>query len=240
MDLDRQPKSEFAMGIEQQSTFREKDNTKWYVFAITVFAVALLAGFFGVFYILLSAPTPTFINNVSSDVEEHEGDLQVITRGVSFDMNGEDHYETMSAEGQKLTVQNYDDDFTAIFDYSRKILMTKNLTSNVCFFNCLEGMPDMGINDMDNARPFFFQQVSPGYKDPASDPNVEAMVLVQSAVIPPGYVVLTNDVIVSSQCTEQPSYWLEPKDGTMIRRDGEIYITGVIFGVYIEIHIWWG
>ncbi|KAJ8040540.1 hypothetical protein HOLleu_14861 [Holothuria leucospilota] len=238
MDLDKQPKGEFNMGIEQQSTFREKDNTKWYVLAIAVFAVALVAGFFGVFYMLLSAPTPTVINNVSSEVEEHEGDLQVVTRGVSFDVNGEDHYETMSAEGQMLTVQNYEDGYTAIFDYSRNILMIKNLTSNVCFFTRLEGMPDMGINDMDNARPFFFQQVSPGYEDPGSDPNEETMILVQSAVIPPGYVTLTNDVIVSSQCTEQPSYWLEPKDGTMVRR-GEIHIRVRIFCIRIEIHISW-
>ncbi|KAJ8021974.1 hypothetical protein HOLleu_39327 [Holothuria leucospilota] len=234
MDLDKQPQSEFNMGIEQQSTFREKDNTKWYVFAITVFAVALLAGFFGVFYILLSAPTPTVINNVSSEVEEHEGDLQVVTRGVSFDMNGEDHYETMSAEGQMLTVQNYEDGFTAIFDYSRNILMIRNLNSNVCFFSRLEGIPDMGVNDMDNARPFFFQQVLPGYEDPSSDPNVEVMVLVQSVVIPPGYVVLTNNVIVSSQCTDQPSYWLEPKDGTMVRRK-EIRIRLRVLCLHIEI-----
>ncbi|KAJ8021976.1 hypothetical protein HOLleu_39331 [Holothuria leucospilota] len=240
MDLDRQPKGDFNMGIEQQSTFRGRDNTKWYVFAITVFAVALVAGFMGVFYILLSAPTPTVINNVSSDVEEHEGDLQVVTRGVSFDMNGEDHYETMSAEGQVLSVQNYDDGFTGIFDYSRNILMIKNLTSNVCFFTRLEGMPDMGINDMDNARPFFFQQVSPGYEDPGSDPNVETMILSQSAVIPPGYVMLTNDVIVSSQCTEQPSYWLEPKDGTMVRRqDSEVHIRAIVFCIHIEIYISW-
>ncbi|KAJ8021975.1 hypothetical protein HOLleu_39330 [Holothuria leucospilota] len=238
MDLDKQPQSEFNMGIEQQSTFREKDNTKWYVFAITVFAVALVAGFFGVFYILLSAPTPTVINNVSSEVEEHEGDLHVFTRGVSFDMNGEDHYETMSAEGQMLTVQNYEDGFTAFFDYSRNIFMIKNLTSNVCFFTRLEGMPDMGVNDMDNARPFFFQQVSPGYEDPGSDPNVETMILVQSAVIPPGYVMLTNDVIVSSQCTEQPSYWLEPKDGAMVRR-GEIDVRVRILQVQVEINISW-
>lgn len=40
--------------------------------------------------------------------------------------------------------------------------MIKNQTSSTCYFTRLQEIPDMGMEDMDNVHPFYFQEIQPG------------------------------------------------------------------------------
>ncbi|PIK36068.1 hypothetical protein BSL78_27105 [Apostichopus japonicus] len=157
---------DLSMVMDLPPAYQGKDRTKLYVVAISVIVVTILVGFFGVFFMLLSAPEPTIVNNLSNEVEAK--DPIVITRSVSFEMgNGVQHHEDMTADGDVLTIKSIGDGFVAIFDHGREFVMIKNRTSSTCYFTRLQEIPDMGMEDMDNVHPFYFQEIQPG-SDPVS------------------------------------------------------------------------
>ncbi|PIK44745.1 hypothetical protein BSL78_18417 [Apostichopus japonicus] len=217
-----------------------KDRTMLYVVAITVIVVTILVGFFGVFYLLLSAPEPTVINNLSNEVESETP--APISRSVSFDMgDGVEHWEKTTADGDMLTIQSLDENFIAIFDHGREITMFKNLTSSRCYFSHLDEIPDMGMNDMDNVHPFYFREIESGSDSMSDvDPSVEVFNFEQSDPIPTDYMKLTNSLAVSSLCSGGESYWLTPQNGGLVRRDVTVEIDLTVVGVHVNIKVQWG
>ncbi|XP_071849103.1 uncharacterized protein [Apostichopus japonicus] len=208
---------DLSMVMDSPPAYQGKDRTKLYVVAISVIVVTILVGFFGVFFMLLSAPEPTIVNNLSNEVEAE--DPIVITRSVSFEMgDGVQHHEVMTAKGDVLTIKSIGDGFVAIFDHGREIVMIKNQTSSTCYFTRLQEIPDMGMEDMDNVHPFYFQEIQPGSDLVPVDETVDLIDFSQSDLIPADYIKLTNSPAVSSQCSNGDSYWLTPQESGLAKR----------------------
>lgn len=215
----------------------EKMQSKVFL-AFGIFTVTFLVGFFVLLIMLLSFRNPTVINNVTTEVAEGPSYQKNYTRGLKFTMeDGVEHYETITSQGDVMNIYDEADGFAATFDYTKNILMVKNLTSKRCFFSRLSYIPNMRVDDMDNLRPFYCQEYQNGTEVSIPDPNMELTTFVQADVIPYEYILLTNDMSVAQQCADGLSYWLNVKGHARNRR--AITLSTVIFGIQIEITFDW-
>lgn len=127
---------------------------------------------------------------------------------LSFELNGVEHHETRKVEGRVVTLTDAMDGFIVILDFQRKILMVKNETSQMCFFSRLEE-----IHVWKNLKiPFMVETTTNGSADVDTDgQKTEVYIFAPAGEIPNSYMMLTNDVAVTKECSSCPSFWLEKK-----------------------------
>lgn len=203
------------------------------VLGLVLGVAIIVAGFVGIVYILSTSESrgETHMSGSYDSVERKKDDDAV----VKFDMGGKSHEEQVSVKngGQLVTIDDTDDGFTVILDYSDGIAVVKNTSSLECYFLPVDKFPDYNTDDMGSLTPVIVQN-----KTQANDENMRDVKpvasFVKSDIIPSEFMKTISDPSIAHQCGDSTSYWLtEAREKSVQKR--QLYIC-----ICVDIYYWYG